>query len=100
MSEARPISSVFRKMKNPAKPGDLRSTVWRLALYTGKERLDPMWQKRAREYWERQGYLFGLVFGDFTLESEIDPVVGPVIVTFCPVLAVLPGERVEGYRLQ
>lgn len=97
--EARPTAHVFRAMRSPAVPGELRTRTWRLPLFQGgKEEHDPLWIDRAADYWQRQMMLYGYVVGDFTLMADVVDNV-PVITTAATVLAVLPGERVDDYQL-
>lgn len=98
-AEARARADVFRTMKNPVRLGELRSRTWRLPLYTGKEADDPVWIKRAHDFWQRQMALYGYVVGDASLMADVDPDVGPVITTHATVLAIIPGDRVDDYEL-
>lgn len=96
---AAPISTVFRTMRTPAELGELRSRTWQLPVWQdGKEEHDPTWAKRAGEYWARQMQLFGYVVGDFTLMADVADGM-PIMTTIAPVLAILPGERVDDYQL-
>lgn len=91
------VRNIYRPMKNPAFAGELRSKTWAIEVYLGpNDEHSPVWEKRCREYWERQAALYGLEMGNFTIAIEPpDPRTGKsaFLSTWCPVLAVLPGER-------
>lgn len=91
------INHVYRPMANPAFAGELRSKTWAIEVYLGpQDEHSPVWEKRCREYWERQATLYGLEMGNFTIAIEPpDPSIGKpaFLSTWCVVLAVLPGER-------
>lgn len=93
------VRNVYRPMKNPTYPGQLRSKTWAIEVYLGPgDEHSPIWEKRCREYWQRQGELYGLEMGNFTTAIEPpDPATGKpaFLSTWCPVLAILPGERHE-----
>lgn len=77
--------------------GQLRCKTWKLPFYFGEnDGTSPLWEQRAREYWERQEQLFGLVMSNFTnLVEPPNPATGEpgYVSTYSTVLEVLPGER-------
>jgi hypothetical protein len=91
------VRNAYRPMKNPAHAGQVRSKTWAMHVFlTENDYQSPLWQKRLREYWERQGQLYGLEMSDFTASIEPpDPATGKpaFITTWSVVKAVLPGER-------
>ena len=96
---AAPVTTIFRTMKKPAEPGELRSRTWQMPIWQdGREESNPVWAERAADYWARQMQLFGYVVGDFTLMADVADGI-PIMTTIAPVLAVLPGERVDDYQL-
>lgn len=83
------LASTYRAMRKPPEPGQLRCKSWRLAIATAED--DPVWEKRAKEYWERQEQLFGLKFHErYTNLVDNDEL---VITTYAVIERVLPGER-------
>lgn len=91
------VRNAYRTMKNPAYVGQVRSKTWAMPVCFGERDYEmPLWQKRLRDYWERQGQLYGLEMSDFTASIEPpDPATGKpaFMVTWSVVKAVLPGER-------
>jgi hypothetical protein len=88
--------TAYRAMKNPARPGQLRTKTWK-ALWMGDSPPpddDPTWAKRCKEYWELQEKVYGLVLAArYTV--MIDVIEGQLFVTTAAVVdRVLPGPRV------
>lgn len=95
MNDAR----VFRTPKHPLEVDMLMTKTWRLAVLTGKEHLDPVWEDRARKFWERFERIYGVKMSNFTLLSDTFEDTGPVISTYSVIKAILPGDRVDGFKL-
>lgn len=90
---AAPGSTVYRELKSPAYPGQLRSKAWR--CLAGTDEQDPLWVKRCREYWERHEQVYGLKMTNFAIMIEPDGTLGTdTLVTYAAVREVLPGPRV------
>jgi hypothetical protein len=82
--------SVYRFMKRPAYPGQLRLKAWPyLVAPSGAN--DPEWMTRAISFWQLQAETFGLRFED-DLKLMVDYSSG-VIVSAIHVAEVLPGQR-------
>lgn len=82
--------ATYRKMKNPAYVGQLRTKKWR-CLVEPKDG-DPMWSQRCRTYWDRQAQIFGLKFSDYRFwYNPYDETLN----TTAQVLEILPGDRVD-----
>lgn len=83
----------YKRLQNKPYAGQLRSKAWK--CLHGTDPQDPIWVKRCREYWERQGRTYGLTFSNYSIEVERYPdQMVDVLVTFAVVLDVLPGSRV------
>lgn len=81
MTHAQALST-YRRMKVPAYAGQLRTKSWS-ALWMGSnppQDDDPIWAKRAKDYWLRQQEVYGLVFSPrYTV--MIDVINGELYVT-------------------
>lgn len=92
---------VYQETSTSWRVGAMRSRSWRLPALLGGEEHSPIWEDRARGYWQRQELKYGYKFGDFTMLAMQDEVLGyPVITTFAVVLERYPGTRVPNLRMQ
>lgn len=91
---AQPTTDVWVRLTKPAYPGQLRTRTWRLPWIPPQGERDPVWAKRAKDYWMRQERKYGLVMSDFTLMMDDVPGIGPVVTTAATVVMVLAGRRV------
>lgn len=91
------VKNTYRKPRRPYVPGEARIKCWRLPIITGDEAENPLWQRRAREYWARQSQLFGIEFHDnVTLQVDIFPEQQlAVITTSALIIRIMPGERID-----
>lgn len=87
-------SNVFRHLRNPAKPGDLRRKAWRYLIAPASAD-DPVWAQRVADYWTLQGETYGLLF-DERVDMIIDFDQG-LVLSQARVVRVLPGRRELGY---
>lgn len=90
------VNHVFRPLAHPAHVGQLRVKTWAMQVFLSvDDATSPVWEKRAREYWERQQHVYGLVMSNFTNSVEPpDPAGKPAFfTTYSVVQAILPGER-------
>ena len=88
------MNDVYRLMANEPEARQLRAKSWRYMIEPIHEQ-DPLWVKRAREYWELQEKVYGIEMSDFTLaiDRELN-----VITTFSVIKRVKPGKRVRYER--
>ena len=85
-----PAPSIYKRASDPFCMGQKRQRVWRAFLMPNTPQDDPLWGKRCREYWDRQGMIYGVVFSEPRV--AIDNQNG-LVMTEAHVLQVLPGER-------
>jgi hypothetical protein len=85
--------SIYRYTKKPYVIGRVHHKAWS-ALLPPEGEYDPVWAKRAKDYWELQQETFGVKFSDFTMSVDWD---AHVVVTYAMLLDVLPGERRVDY---
>jgi len=89
--------SIYRASKNPGGIGTVRHKAWSYFEGlgpTGED--DPIWAKRAKDYWELQQETYGLKFSNFTLVIDREE---RVVVTYAVVLGIMPGERRVDYTV-
>lgn len=82
--------SFYKRASDPFKVGQKRQRVWRALLAPATAQDDPLWQGRARDYWNRQAMIYGAIFSEPRV--AIDNQNG-LVMTEAYVLQVLPGER-------
>lgn len=85
--------STYRYTKQPYVIGRIHHKAWSYLVEPTSE-TDPVWAKRAKDYWELQQETFGVKFSDFTLAVDWE---SRVVVTYAMLLDVLPGERRVDY---
>lgn len=88
------MNDVYRLMANPPEPRQLRAKTWRYLIEPVHEQ-DPLWIKRAKDYWELQEKIYGLEMSDFTLAIDREL---QVVTTFSAILRVKLGKRVRYER--
>jgi len=85
--------SIYRYTKQPYVIGRVHHKAWSYLIPpTGED--DPIWAKRAKDYWELQQETFGVKFSNFTLAIDWEE---RVVVTYAILTGVLPGERRVDY---
>ena len=87
-------NDVYRLMANEPEPNQLRARSWRYLIEPINEQ-DPLWVKRAKDYWELQEQVYGLDMSDFTITVDREL---QVVTTFSAILRVKPGKRVRYER--
>lgn len=85
--------SVYRYTKQPYVVGKLHHKAWSFLIDPSGES-DPVWAKRAQDYWELQQETFGVKFSNFTIAIDWQ---SRVVVTYAVLEDVLPGERRVDY---
>lgn len=88
--------TLYRAPRKPIVVGELRMRSWNASTSPPASDLDPVWVKRAKDYWMLQERLYGLRMSGFTLlVGEEDGLLGmfPVVSTYAVVEEILPGER-------
>lgn len=85
--------SVYRYTKQPYVIGRTHHKAWSYLIEPAGDD-DPVWAKRAKDYWELQQETFGVKFSDFTLAVDWQE---RVVVTFAILVDVMPGERRVDY---
>lgn len=94
--------TLYRAPKKPIVVGELRMRSWNASMSPPTGELDPIWTKRAKDYWLLQERLFGMRVSGFTLlVGEEDGLLGryPVVSTYAVVEEILPGARTFDYGL-
>jgi hypothetical protein len=83
----------YRYLKNPVRIGQIRHKAYSW-LVPPTDEGDPVWAKRFQAYWELQQETYGFKLSNFTMAIDWDE---RVIVSYCIVEDVLPGERTVDY---
>ena len=89
-------SNVYRALKQPAYRGQLRVKSWRYDIMpSGAD--DPVWLKRAIDYWLLQQRTFGLKFED-DVQIIVDYTEG-IVSTTVHVAGLMPGRREVDFKV-
>lgn len=96
------IGSTYRQPKKPFRIGGWRVKHWQAVLPPdGLD--DPVWVKRAVDYWELQEKTFGIKLSPGTLSMNVITQDGQpdqiVVSTSAMVLDILPGHRTPDFKL-
>lgn len=88
--------SVYRTRKEPARANQLHMKSWRyFEAPSGAN--DPVWLKRAAEYWQLQAETYGIKYHD-DMRVLVNYSLG-IVTTMIHVERLLPGQRVDGYTV-